>query len=95
MWKKLYELGSTGSEGGLVLEDEEYKSACRITLEKCPRHYAITSGVYGGMVHTAFANSDDYMTKYLAMKQELQNFIDKNITGDEEIDFYEYFTNKY
>ena len=47
MWKSLYIAGATGSEGGIVFSDEEYKKSCRITLEKCQNYYAITCGVYG------------------------------------------------
>lgn len=78
-----------------MLKDEEYKGACRVTLEKCPRYYAITCGVYGAMVHTVFCGKDKYLETYDAMKKELAQFIDRETTEDEEIDFYEYITNKY
>lgn len=96
MWKKLaFKPGETGSENGTVLMDEEYKESCRITLEKCPQYYAITCGVYGAMVHTAFCGEDDHIAVYESMKQELADFIDRNTTEDEEYDFYVYFTSKY
>jgi hypothetical protein len=96
MWEQLYFLpGATGSENGIMLKDEEYKGACRITLEKCPQYYAITCGVYGAMVHTTFPSESDYQDTYEAMKKELADFIDREATEDEEVDFYEYFTNKY
>lgn len=95
MWMSLYPSGETGSEGGIVIIDEEYKNSCRITLEKCEKYYAITCGVYGSMVHTAFCGSDDYMGKYEAMKKDLQEFIDKDTTNEEELDFYKTFCNKY
>ena len=96
MWSKLaFKPGETGSENGTILMDEEYKESCRITLEKCPKYYAITCGVYGAMVHTAFCDEDDHIAVYEAMKQELADFIDRNTTEDEEYDFYDYFTNKY
>ena len=72
MWEDLHTTGTMGSENGTILLDEEYKNACRITLEKCERYYAITCGIYGGMVHTAFADNDHYREKYEAMKKELQ-----------------------
>lgn len=95
MWKNIYVPGSIGSEGGIVLADEEYKGACRITLEKCEKYCAITCGVYGAMVHTAFANFDCGEKKYSEMKQELQRFIDTDTTPDEESAFYSEFTNKF
>lgn len=51
MWDNIYQPDQTGSEGGLIISDEEYKDSCRITLEKCERYYAITCGIYGGMMH--------------------------------------------
>ena len=51
MWDNIYQPYQTGSEGGLIIADEEYRDSCRITLEKCERYYAITCGVYGGMMH--------------------------------------------
>lgn len=60
MWIRLSATGTAGSEGGVVIADEEYKNSCRITLEKCEKYYAITCGVYGAMVHTAFTDSNHY-----------------------------------
>ena len=59
------------------------------------KYYAITCGVYGAMVHTAFCGENDHIAVYEAMKQELADFIDRNTTEDEEYDFYDYFTSKY
>lgn len=95
MWTSLYIAGTIGSEGGIVLADEEYKQACRITLEKCEKYYAITCGIYGAMAHTAFAGEEDHQAKYDAMKAELRDFIDRDTTSDEELRFYEDFCNKY
>ena len=47
------------------------------------------------MVHTAFSGESDYLAKYEAMKKELSDFIERDVAEDEEIDFYEYFTQKY
>ena len=95
MWEDLHTTGTMGSENGTILLDEEYKKACRITLEKCERYYAITCGIYGGMVHTAFADNDHYREKYEAMKKELQDFIDKTTSAAEEVAFYDAFAAKY
>lgn len=66
MWKN-YNYGATigrkGSENGTILKDEEYNDLCRITLEKCSRYYAVTCGIYGELVHTAFA--DDGGTRFV------------------------------
>ena len=95
MWKSLYIAGATGSEGGIVFSDEEYKKSCRITLQKCQNYYAITCGVYGAMVHTTFADFDHYQSLYDEMKMELQKFIDTDTNEDEELEFYDYFCNKF
>lgn len=95
MWDDLYNAETIGSEGGTIIKDEEYKQSCRITLEKCERYAAITCGVYGAMMHTAFTSNDTGIDKYLLMKQELQDFIDKETTEEEEIQFYEEFCSKY
>lgn len=95
MWKNLYVEGAVGSENGEILCDEEYKNACRITLEKCKQYYAITCGVYGCMVHTAFSDLSHYQAMYDGMKKELQEFIDKDTSADEENAFYREFTTKY
>lgn len=94
MWENIFVEGSIGSENELILEDEVYADSCRITLEKCPKYYAITCGVYGAMVHTAYCG-ENYKEIYNAMKKELKEFIDRDTTADEEYQFYLYFTNKY
>ena len=61
-------IGGLGSENGTILYDEEFDGGCRITMEKCPRYYAITCGVYGAMVHTVFCGSNNAKEIYEAMK---------------------------
>ena len=94
MWKAFYEECKTGSEGGIILADEEYKGSCRIKLEKCPQYYAVTCGIYGAMVHTAFCG-DNFQNIYDEMKRELQEFIDKDSSEMEKLDFYKYFISKF
>ena len=72
-----YESGSEkGSEDGWIVEDEEIPGVCRITLEEGGHTpYAITCGVYGLMVHTAFASDyDEAMGKYEGMKRDLEDY---------------------
>ncbi len=92
MWTKALNgstIGANGSEGGTIVEDEEYNGSCCITLEKCKAYYAITCGIYGSMVHTAFCNESDCQKTYRQMKTELQKFID---SGCKEETFYDRFT---
>lgn len=95
MWNNIYESNSVGSEGGIIIADEEYKNACRITLERCERYDAITCGVYGSMVHTAFCDSSRSQEVYSNMKHDLEDFINKDTTSMEEERFYDKFISKY
>ena len=91
------EIGKRGSEGGVILRDEEYDQSCRTTLERCPKYYAVTCGVYGSMVHTAFFGENEYETRYEEMKRDLQQFIDRvdGMADEERYDFYASFCDKY
>ena len=51
--------------------------------------------VYGEMVHTAFTDSEHYKNMYDNMKQDLQEFLDKDTSVSEAEEFYERFTEKY
>lgn len=54
-------IGKTGREGGVIQIDTEYAGAARIILEQgCLRApYAITSAVYGYLMHTRFVADDE------------------------------------
>ncbi len=95
MWKDGDLLGKEGSEGGQVIKDEIYEKGCRVTLEKCERYYAITCGVFGAFCHTAFCNEKESGALYKQIKNELQAFMDKETTEEEEIEFYKQFCEKY
>ncbi len=50
-------VGTTGSEGGVILRDEECIDGARITLEQDTHMgvpFAITCGVYSWLVHVRF-----------------------------------------
>lgn len=91
------EIGTKGTEDGVIIQDEEYAHACRASLERCTEYYAVTCGVYGSMVHTAFFDESNYLAKYEEIKRDLQNFIDnvEHMNEDERSDFYAYFCDKY
>lgn len=84
-------IGKVGSEGGIVLEDDEYAGQCRITLEDCTHHFTITCGIYGSMMHTAFCGKERAYALYDEMKQELQYICDTcNLDSPTDVDdFYE------
>lgn len=96
VWKWLGdEINQIGSEGGRILRDEEYDGQCRITLERCKTYDAITCGVYGDMMHTAYASSKESALIYEKMKKDLQQFIDANVEGKKRSEFYKSFVNRY
>lgn len=87
-------LGRKGSEGGAIIKDEEYPAGARLTLEsRCKMApLAITCGVYGWMVHTAFYA--DQMTAeddYAKMKVDLATIADMRSREDlyEHIDDFQ------
>ena len=94
-WVSLHTAGTRGSEGGVILRDAEYAQSCRITLERCEQYDAVTCGIYGAMAHTAFADPANSLQMYLAMQQELQAFLERDTSPDEELAFYEQFCMKY
>lgn len=86
-------IGEFGSNGGIIMEDEEYVSQyqCRITLEDCTEYFAITCGIQESMVHTAFCGKESAYTTYNAMKKDLQYICDTCASDrlDEADDFFE------
>lgn len=80
----------------MIIKDEEILSASRITLEDCGDRFEITCGVYGAFVHTAFAaDKEEAIVKYAEMKSELAEFMERETTPDEELEFYKHFADKY
>ena len=52
--------GRPGSEGGVIVRDEEHEAGARATLERdCgSAPWAVTCGVYGWFFHTRFLGSE-------------------------------------
>ncbi len=75
-------LGKRGSEGGVILTDEEYPSGARITLERdgTIAPFSITCGIYGTLVHTRFfSRQDEARAEFAAMKVELARLADDGV----------------
>jgi hypothetical protein len=73
-------VGTHGSEDGVIIFDEEHTSGACITLEQGGRTatWAITCGIYGTFMHTAFASSEaEGRTKYSAMKPDLEGIMNE------------------
>lgn len=93
MWKDIHQEGAVGTEGGLILADEEYKDACRITLEKCASYYAISFGMYGAEFHVAVCQ-ENYKPLYAKIRKALQEFADKDPFETDPALFYEQIREK-
>ena len=50
----------------------------RNDITRCERYDAITCGVYGCMMHTAFCDKSHSQEVFDNMKRDLQEFIDKD-----------------
>ncbi len=71
-------IGTRGSEDGFIVLDEEHTSGARICLEQGCSHapWAVTCGIYGAFLHTAFASSEtEGRAKYSAMKPDLEDIM--------------------
>ena len=79
-------IGTTGSEMGEILRDEQHEMGARITLEQCGHPpFAITCGITGAMAHTAFAGTlIEAGDAYDAMKADLEMLL--NIWPEEGAD---------
>jgi hypothetical protein len=82
-------IGVIGSEGGVILRDDEYRGDARITLERggfAP--FSITCGVYGWMVHTRFFSTlEEAEREYALMQPDLAAIVDSQpLTTDPDVD---------
>jgi hypothetical protein len=84
-WKPLHDGvegagAGCGSEGGVILRDEEHVLGARITLEKeCEvAPFAITCGIYGWMMHTCYLSEEvESVEQYEAMKAALGDLLER------------------
>lgn len=61
-----------GTEGGVIILDDEHDLGARITLESGGAGGAITCGIYGWMVHTRFFDAEsEARAAFDAMKIDL------------------------
>jgi hypothetical protein len=72
-------IGTTGSEDGVIIADEEHTEGGRITLERDGRTapFSVTCGVYGMTAHTTFHGAlDEAAAQYEAMRAEIGRLLD-------------------
>ena len=82
-------VGTTGSEGGVIIRDEECPDGARITLEQETHMqvpFAITCGVYGWLVHTRFiADQPTAEQTYENMKLGLEDILTLLSSDDADV----------
>jgi len=74
-------IGSSGSENGMIIKDEEFENSARITIEKDGQisPFSITMGIYGLTFHTNFYSTfekadDDFQWFKLKIEEILNLF---------------------
>lgn len=88
-------VGERGTEGGVIVKDEELDNSARITLEKLSNgDYALTCGVYGTFFHTAWFENADALSKYEQMKSDLEVILSQE-NDDEYYRLIEEFVDRY
>ncbi len=89
-------IGKPGSENGIILDDQEYGSSARITLERGggTAPFAITCGVYGLLVHTRFLMTEVEARSALAeMRLDLARIVDNGTDSKAAQEFLVRFPN--
>lgn len=87
-WQKFNQgsnIGSRGSEDGIIVADEEHDLGARVTLERdCRRNpFAITLGIYGALVHTIYSDSEAAASSLRAeMKGDLERILELRQSAD-------------
>jgi hypothetical protein len=71
-------LGTSGSESGTIVLDDEHPAGARITIERATptAPFAITCGIYGLMAHTRFFGSEsEARAECDAMKRAIEGML--------------------
>lgn len=74
-WHKYDEgksINKVGTEGGVILRDDEHELGARITLKRGKDYLSVSGHIYGWMDHTRFIiGSSEAEREYKAMKNAL------------------------
>jgi len=76
---KVPQLGRPGSEGGVIVRDEEHALGARVTLEcnTLAAPFTITCGIYGWIVHTRFFSAKaEADAEYESIRDHLTSILD-------------------
>lgn len=69
-------IGQVGSEGSVILHDDEYLSGARVTLKRGDSYVSVSSNIYGWIDHTRFFDTlPDARREYALMKSEIEKIM--------------------
>lgn len=78
-------IGRVNSEGGVILNDEEYLKGARITLKRGEKIVSVSCNIYGWINHTRFFSGvPEAERDFVVMKKELGRIME--IITAEEVD---------
>ena len=78
-------IGRVNSEGGVILNDEEYSKSARITLKRGEKIVSVSCNIYGWINHTRFFSGvREAERDFVVMKKELGRIME--IIAGERID---------
>ncbi len=92
-----FSLGTSGTDDGAIVRDEEHQSGARMTLEEegSSAPYTLTCGIYNWMFHTRFfTNEAEAREAFDEMKDDLEEILeampsDERAGEEEQEDFAE------
>ena len=88
-------IGTPGFNGGTIIADEEFDDSVRVTMEKNKDKNEITCVVYGALAHTFICEKKGSDEKYELIKEDLKQLILQELSGEDEMEFYKEFVDKY
>lgn len=76
-------IGRVNSEGGVILNDEEYMNVARITLKRGERIVSVSCNIYGWINHSRFFTGvGEAERDFIVMKRELGKIMEILIGED-------------
>ena len=85
-----YTIGTSGSDGGVILRDEEHNFGARMTLEEegSSAPYSVTCTIYGWMAHTRFfpteADAEEAFERMQSDLESILSLVPEDGEADEE-----------
>ncbi len=77
-------IGTLGTEGGVILQDEEHPRGGRVTLKRGETFISVSAHIYGKIDHTRFFNSvPEAQRDFEVMKTMLGKILEETAGADE------------